>query len=113
MVRIDPGKFNVFFTLQTLSVDDDGAGGTNEPVWSDVAHFWGELSQSGSGRGIRDTQFVFDYSYQVKTHYMSELEQLTERARLVTNHGWVLYIDNIENIDTKNFFAVIKCSKEK
>lgn len=112
MVRIDPGKFNVHFKLETLSATDDGAGGTNQGEWTCIAEFWGELIQSGRGRSDRDTQFVFAYSYQVTTYWMRELDNLTERARIVTDSGKALYIHNIENVEEKNFVCTIFCGNE-
>ena len=113
MVRINPGNFNVHFTLQTLSATDDGAGGTEQGTWTDVADFWGQLEQSGRGRSDRDTQFVFAYSYQVTTYWMLELDNLTERARIVSDAGKVLYVHNIENVEEKNFVCIIYCGNEK
>jgi head-tail adaptor len=113
MVRIDPGKFNVYFTLQTLTATDDDAGGTGDPVWETVTTFFGQLTQIGGSRGMRDTEFVFGYNYRITTHYMQELTQLNERVRLVTDKGMVLYITGIENIDEMNYFQIISCTKEK
>ena len=114
MVRvIDPGKMNVHFILEGLSVSDDGAGGTNTPVWEFVADFWGELLQTGQNNPIRGTEQVFQYSYKVNTYWMPELDVAFERKRLVTDSGKTLYIQNIENVEEKNYYAVIYCANEK
>ena len=113
MVRIDPGRMNVFFTLQTLTTTDDGAGGTDTPVWEDVVGFWGELIHGGRGNSFRDTEQVFAYSYQVNTYWMAELDMNLERKRLVTDSGKTLYIENVQNVEEKNMYAVIYCGNER
>ena len=114
MVRvIDPGKMNVYFTLQGLTTSDDGAGGTNTPVWQDVAEFWGELLQSGQSNPFRDTEQVFQYAYKINTYWMPELDVTYERKRVVTDSGKKLYIQNIENVEEKNMYAVIYVAYEK
>ena len=114
MVRvIDPGKMNVMFVLQGLTVSNDGAGGTNSPIWNDVASFWGELIQSGQGNPFRDTEQVFQYAYKINTYWMPELDITYERKRVVTDSGKTLYIQNIENVEEKNMYAVIYVANEK
>jgi head-tail adaptor len=110
---VDPGKMNVLFELQTLTASDDGAGGTDDPQWTTVRRFWGELMQSRGSKSFRNTEMVIAYDYAIKTYWMKELTMLNERSRVITNSGSVLYIDTIENVNEKNFVAVIGCSKEK
>ena len=113
MVRIDPGKMNVFFTLETLTSQDDGAGGTDTPEWEKEVDFWGELLQSRRNTFIRDTEQSFPYEYKVNTYWMPELDMNLEKKRLVTDSGKILYIENIENVEEKNMYAVIYCANEK
>jgi hypothetical protein len=113
MVSIDPGRMNVLFTLESLLTSEDGAGGTDTPVWEEVADFWGELIQGAKGNPLRNTEQVFNYSYQVNTYWMPELNMNLERMRLVSDSGKILYIENVQNVDEKNIYAVIYCGNEK
>lgn len=113
MVRIDPGRMNVLFTLQTLTATADGSGGTNTPVWTDSVSFWGELIQGGRGNSLRDTEQVSAYSYQINTYWMAQLDMYFERKRLVTDSGKTLYIENVQNVEEKNMYAVIYCGNER
>jgi head-tail adaptor len=99
---LNPGKLNVLFTLQTISSDADGYGGTQDPEWTEMGKFWGSLKKQNNNRELAQTAINTNDSYIIHTFYMTELDGLTERARLITDTGKTLYITYVENIDEKN-----------
>lgn len=113
---LNPGKLNVFFVLQTLSASQDDAGGTDTPVWTTVAEFWGSMKKNSNSRNMRYTEMVTGEEFTIETYYMRELEELDkldERARVMTDSGKYLYINHVENVDEMNQVHVISAAREK
>ena len=110
---INPGNLNVKFKLQTLSTTDDGSGGTDEPVWTNVAEFFGALYNKTGKREMSYTEMVVRDEFMIKTYFMKELPELTEETRLVYDQNKHLYIDYINNIENRNQIIEIHCRREK
>ena len=99
---MNAGNYNRLLKLQVLTAHDDGAGGTTDGVWQDVFEFFAEVEPMTGYRLLQYGQQVNGKAYVVKTYYMHELTDLTERARLVMENGVELAIHSIVNVGMKN-----------
>ena len=107
---MNPGEFNRLITVQYLTSDDDGAGGTTNGNWITKYQFFAKVVPATASRRLNYNQIVTEgWSHVIITHFMGLNKMPTVRMRGVLDDGTIMLIHSVINVDYHNQLLELAC----
>lgn len=107
---MNPGDLNRRLLLQTLTSEDDGAGGTVKTEWVDAFEFMAYVEAGDIGRRLNYNQIVTEgWSHRITTYFMGITNMPGIRMRVILEDGTVLLVHSVVNEKYKNQFIQLLC----